>query len=209
MDVYTAPSFSWVAVMGNVEWKQQGQVVCKLENFSTTLENPSDPFGLVPDGHITIQGPGVEVKIRSMPTVVDGHLRGWLHPNENRTFTRKDVKAVFDTGDIPLLSSTLILVTICEESSWYYRNNSLILKPSTRTRGKCERIGCYWNASNFFFQRFNDAVDHYYLSILHHKHIIELTLFDVSYSCKFISFIGFFHLIGTFPSTVKLFTSFA
>ena len=153
--VYTAPSFSWASIIGRVEWVEPGatfQVVCKTENFATTLENRSDPFGRVTSGYVMLRGPVVEVNLRSMPKVFEGQLKGWLHPKGNREFTKKDVNAVFDTADIPPLSTVLKLVTIQEESSWYYRNNGLVLRPSTRTRGAYERIGCYWDASKEFFK---------------------------------------------------------
>ncbi|KAI0455731.1 heterokaryon incompatibility protein-domain-containing protein [Xylaria acuta] len=152
--VYVAPTFSWASIIARVEWVKgtsNYQAVCRLEDFATTLENPLDPFGRVLNGHITLQGPVMEVMLRYTPSVSKGQLKGRFHPTGNPNEAKRDVWAVLDTLDIPPLGAELKLITLCEETNWYYRNNGLVLRPSTRTQGY-ERIGCYWDASKGFFK---------------------------------------------------------
>ncbi|KAI1120839.1 heterokaryon incompatibility protein-domain-containing protein [Nemania abortiva] len=153
-DTYIAPTFSWASIITRVEWVKglsSYQAVCSLENFATTLENPLDPFGRVLNGHITLRGPVMEVRLRYTPRVFEGQLKGRFHPTGNSNEPKKDAWAVLDTLDTPSLSTELKLITLCEETNWYYRNNGLVLVPSTRTQGY-ERIGCYWDVNKSFFK---------------------------------------------------------
>ena len=115
--------------------------MCELEGSAMILEDAANPLGRVTDGHIILRGPVVEVKLRSMPKVVEGLLRGWLHLKDKQDFTRRDVRVIFDTlSGIPSQNTVLKLITLREESSWYLRNNGLVLKPSARIRGAYERL---------------------------------------------------------------------
>ncbi|KAI1422378.1 heterokaryon incompatibility protein-domain-containing protein [Xylaria sp. FL1777] len=151
--MYVAPSFSWASIKGQVEWVEEPRAgyntLCKLEDFATTLQNKDDPFGRVLDGYISLRGPTIEVKLRSAPKIVQGQLKGFLYSANS---TGKDVGAIFDTADIPLLTTPLKLITIREERSWFNRNNGLVLQPSSRVQGAFERIGCYWGASKKSFE---------------------------------------------------------
>ncbi|KAI1755559.1 heterokaryon incompatibility protein-domain-containing protein [Xylaria castorea] len=152
--VYIAPTFSWASIIARVEWVKgtsNYQAVCRLENFATTLENPLDPFGRVFNGHITLRGPVMEVMLRYTPNVFKGQLKGRFYPTGNSSEAKRDVWAVLDTLDTPPLGTELKLITLCEETNWYYRNNGLVLMPSTRGQGY-ERIGCYWDAGKGFFK---------------------------------------------------------
>jgi hypothetical protein len=152
--MYVAPTFSWASIIARVEWVKATssyQAVCSLEDFAVTLENPLDPFGRVLNGHITLRGPVMEVMLRYTPSVFKGQLKGRLHPIGNPDEPKRDVWAVLDTLDIPPLSTELKLMSLCEETNWYFRNNGLVLRPSTTTQGY-ERIGCYWEASKSFFK---------------------------------------------------------
>ncbi|KAI0438456.1 heterokaryon incompatibility protein-domain-containing protein [Xylaria telfairii] len=152
--VYVAPTFSWASIIARVEWLNvlsNYQPVCSLENFATTLENPRDPFGRVLDGHITLRGPVMEVKLRYTPSMFKGQLKGRFHPIGKPEEPKRDVWAVLDTLDNPPVGTVLKLITVCEETNWYFRNNGLVLKPSSRKQGY-ERIGAYWDASKGFFK---------------------------------------------------------
>ncbi|KAI1165923.1 heterokaryon incompatibility protein-domain-containing protein [Nemania serpens] len=152
--VYVAPTFSWASIIARVEWVKglsNYQPVCSLENFATTLENPLDPFGRVLNGYITLRGPVMEVNLRYTPRVFEGQLKGRFHPIGNPNEAKRDVWAVLDTLDIPPLGTELKLMTLCEETNWYFRNNGLVLRPSRSTQGY-ERIGCYWEANKGFFK---------------------------------------------------------
>ncbi|KAH8159792.1 hypothetical protein CIB48_g8454 [Xylaria polymorpha] len=152
--VYVAPTFSWASIIARVEWLNvlsNYQPVCSLENFATTLENPSDPFGRVLDGHITLRGPVMEVRLRYTLSMFKGQLKGRFHPVGKADEPKRDVWAVLDTLDNPPLGTELKLITVCEETNWYFRNNGLVLKPSLRKQGY-ERIGSYWDASKGFFK---------------------------------------------------------
>ncbi|KAI0862773.1 heterokaryon incompatibility protein-domain-containing protein [Xylaria cubensis] len=152
--MYIAPSFSWASIITRVEWVKglsSYQAVCCLEDFATTLENPLDPFGRVLNGHITLRGPVMEMMLRYTPSVFKGQLKGRFYPVGNPSEKKKDIWAVLDTLDIPPSGTKFKLITLCEETNWYYRNNGLVLRLSTG--GQCyERIGCYWDASKGFFK---------------------------------------------------------
>ncbi|KAI1110638.1 heterokaryon incompatibility protein-domain-containing protein [Nemania sp. NC0429] len=152
--VYVAPTFSWASIIARVEWVKglsHYEPVCSLENFDITLENPLDPFGPVSNGYITIRGPVMQVKLRYSPRVFEGQLKGRFHPIGNPTEPKRDVWAVLDTLDTPPLDTELTLITLCEETNWYFRNNGLVLRRLSRTQGY-ERIGCYWDAKKGFFK---------------------------------------------------------
>ncbi|KAI0902728.1 heterokaryon incompatibility protein-domain-containing protein [Ustulina deusta] len=150
--IYVAPSFSWASIKGQLEWVEPlagYNTVCKLEGFATTLQNKDDPFGRVLDGYISLRGPTVEVKLRSAPKMIRGQLHGFLYSADP---TKRDVSAIFDTADVPLLITPLKLITTREERSWFYSNHGLVLKPSIRVPGAFERIGCYWGARKKVFE---------------------------------------------------------
>ncbi|KAJ8130956.1 hypothetical protein O1611_g2671 [Lasiodiplodia mahajangana] len=153
-DIYIAPTFSWASIVARVEWVKgtsNYQPVCSLENFATSLENPLDPFGRVLNGHITIRGPVMGVKLRYTPRVSQGQLKGRFYPIGNPNEPKRDIWAVLDTLDSPPLEAELKLITLCEETNWYFRNNGLVLRPSARTQGY-ERIGCYWDTNKAFLK---------------------------------------------------------
>ncbi|KAI1184947.1 heterokaryon incompatibility protein-domain-containing protein [Nemania serpens] len=152
--VYVAPTFSWASIITRVEWVKglsHYEPVCSLEDFAITLENPLDPFGPVLDGYITLRGPVMEVMLRHTPRIFEGQLKGRFYPVDDPNQEKRDVWAVLDTLDVPPLGTKLKLITVCEETNWYFRNNGLVLKPSARTQGY-ERIGCYWEATKIFFK---------------------------------------------------------
>ncbi|KAI1178861.1 heterokaryon incompatibility protein-domain-containing protein [Nemania sp. FL0916] len=153
-DEYIAPSFSWASIIARVEWvkgQSSYQSVCTLEDFATTLENPDDPYGRVLSGHITLRGPAMDVKMRYTPRIYQGQLTGRFHPVADASEPKRDIWAVLDILDDPRPGEELKLITVHEETNWYFRNNGLVLRPSKRGQGY-ERVGCFWDTSKSFMK---------------------------------------------------------
>lgn len=148
--VYTAPSFSWVSVIGpigcvHVIWFRYFR--SKVEGFFVSLENPADLFGRVKDGWIGVRGRIVKAYLLYPPEIQPSSLFGWVHRHSHQ------IDVSLDAADDPPSDTPVICIVIAEKlGARESRSFGLVLKRSQTRIGMYERIGCFLDAPEPIFQ---------------------------------------------------------
>lgn len=144
--VYTAPSFSWASIVGNISWDRDLRClnhswVAQVSDIQVGLRCHDAPFGAVCHGSMTMKGQSLKAKVVGRLEVDHSVRDKWLLEVGNQT-----VPAYLDVpNEVP--DSPECLVTclgVCKLVDFPLtdiRISLLILKPSSRVNGFFERIG--------------------------------------------------------------------
>lgn len=149
-EIYTAPSFSWTSVLGPIEcahviWLRYFR--SRVEDFFVSLENPDDPFGRVKDGWIRLRAPVVQATLSYVQETQPASLLGWVRRRSHQ------IDVNLDVADGPPPDTSVICVTLSEKlGAREPYSFGLVLKQSQTRVGTYERVDCFLNAPESFFQ---------------------------------------------------------